>query len=33
MERIKFYSKSDLGCSYNLEKLYEIVMKGSEKND
>ena len=22
MERIKFYSKSDLGCSYNLEKLW-----------
>lgn len=25
MERVKFYSKSDLGCGYNLKKLHEIV--------
>ena len=31
MERIKFYSKSDLGCSYNLEKLYEIVNNYDKK--
>ena len=30
MKRVKFYSESDLGCSYNLEKLYEIVNKYDE---
>lgn len=30
MERVKFYTKSDLGCGYNLEKLYEIVNKYDE---
>ena len=27
MERVKFYSASDLGCGYNLEKLYEVLKK------
>ena len=31
MERVKFYSKSDLGCAYNLEKLYKIINDYDEK--
>lgn len=34
MKRVKFYSVSDWGCSYNLEKLYEVLkLYNKLKND